>query len=88
MNDIDFQNKLETLVGEINTLPDGEKQRLRQFVTETRQRHDRMRTALTGLQDSLDQLRLSVKYLLFDVEATKRENKFLRKMLEETSGNE
>ncbi len=32
--------------------------------------------------DSLDQLRLQVKYLLFDLEATRRENRYLRQMLE------
>jgi hypothetical protein len=30
---------------------------------------------------------LSIKYLLFDLEATRRENSYLRKMLEEDPGN-
>ena len=34
------------------------------------------------LDDSLNQLRLQVKYLLFDLEATRRENRYLRQMLE------
>jgi hypothetical protein len=33
-------------------------------------------------EDSLDQLRLQVKYLVFDLEATRRENKYLRQMIE------
>jgi len=32
--------------------------------------------------DSLDQLRLQLKYLQFDLEATRRENRYLRQMLE------
>jgi len=32
--------------------------------------------------DCLDLLRLQMKYLLFDLEATRRENHYLRKMLE------
>lgn len=32
--------------------------------------------------DCLDLLRLQVKYLLFDLEATRRENRYLRQMLE------
>ena len=36
----------------------------------------------TDLADSLNQLRLQVKYLLFDLEATRRENRYLRQMLE------
>ena len=32
--------------------------------------------------DALDYLRFQVKYLLFDLEATRRENRYLRQMLE------
>ena len=39
------------------------------------------------LQDTLDSLRLNVKYLLFDLEATKKENTALRKKLEEQGNN-
>jgi hypothetical protein len=38
--------------------------------------------AEADLDDSLNQLRLQVKYLLFDLEATRRENRYLRQMLE------
>lgn len=34
------------------------------------------------VEESIDQLRLQVKYLLFDLEATRRENRYLRQMLE------
>ena len=43
--------------------------------------------SVASLQDSLDYLRLSIKYLLFDLEATRRENSYLRKMLEESDNN-
>jgi len=35
-----------------------------------------------ALDATLEQLRLQVKYLLFDLEATRRENRYLRQMLE------
>jgi hypothetical protein len=35
-----------------------------------------------ALEACLDQLQLQVKYLLFDLEATRRENRYLRQMLE------
>ena len=35
------------------------------------------------IQDSLDYLRVSIKYLLFDLEATRRENSDLRRLLSE-----
>lgn len=41
-----------------------------------------MVTSMNELQEALDYLRLSVKYLVFDLEATRRENQYLRKMLE------
>ena len=34
------------------------------------------------LQDALDALRMSIKYLLFDLEATRREQETLQKMLQ------
>ena len=35
------------------------------------------------LQDTLDYLRICIKYQLFDLEATRRENRYLRRLLEE-----
>lgn len=34
------------------------------------------------VDESLENLRLSLRYLMFDLEATRRENKYLRQMLE------
>ena len=34
------------------------------------------------VDEAFDQLRLQMKYLLFDLEATRRENRYLRQMLE------
>ena len=88
MNEQEFQTKLAELMGEITTLPITERKKLEQLANETRERHERLRLTVSGLQESLDYLRLSIKYLVFDLEATRRENGYLRKMLEETSGNE
>ena len=88
MNEQDFQTKLGELMGEISTLPPAERQKLEQLATETRVRHERLRQTVGSLQESLDYLRLSIKYLVFDLEATRRENGYLRKMLEETTKDE
>jgi hypothetical protein len=87
MNEQDFQSKLAELMGEISTLPLTERQKLAELADETRARHERLKATVSSLQESLDYLRLSIKYLVFDLEATRRENGYLRKMLEETSGN-
>jgi septal ring factor EnvC (AmiA/AmiB activator) len=85
MDETTFQKKLAELVREIETLPDSERAKLETLAEETRQRHARLKQTVSGLQDSIDYLRLSIKYLLFDLEATRRENGYLRKMLEEES---
>ena len=40
-----------------------------------------MKREMAALEDSLDHVRLAIKYLVFDLEATKRENRLLREML-------
>ncbi|MBK9118100.1 MAG: hypothetical protein IPM18_00615 [Phycisphaerales bacterium] len=83
MNESDFQKRLAELVDEIETLPEGERERLRKLADETRDRHDQIRKSVSSLQESIDFLRLGIKYMLFDLEATRRENSYLRKMLEQ-----
>ncbi len=83
MNEETFQRKLAELVAEIGTLPEPDRERLESLAAETQQRHRRLKKTVTQLQESIDFLRLSIKYMLFDLEATRRENAQLRKMLEE-----
>jgi septal ring factor EnvC (AmiA/AmiB activator) len=80
-----FQNKLAELMGEISTLPAAERTRLESLAKETQERHTQLKKSINSLQESLDWLRLSVKYMVFDLEATRRENAYLRKMLEKSS---
>ena len=82
MNEQDFQTKLTELISQINTLPESERDQIRKVADEARERHERMNKTVGELQESLDYLRLSVKYLVFDLEATRRENAYLRKLLE------
>jgi chromosome segregation ATPase len=83
MNENEFQTKLAELMGEISTLPAAERAKLEELADETRQRHEQLRATVSNLQESLDYLRLSIKYLVFDLEATRRENTYLRKIVEE-----
>ena len=83
MNEQDFQKKLGDLMGEISTLPKAEREKLEALAQQTKDRHTKLKKTVGELQESLDYLRLSIKYLVFDLEATRRENGYLRKMLEE-----
>ena len=83
MNEETFQRKLTELVAEIGTLPDADRERLVTLAEQTKERHQQLKQTVSQLQESIDFLRLSIKYMLFDLEATRRENTQLRKMLEE-----
>lgn len=87
MDDTAFQAKLAELMKEISTLPESERDKLANMAQQTQVRHAKLRQTVTDLQESLDYLRLSLKYLVFDLEATRRENSYLRKMLERDRSN-
>jgi len=87
MDEAAFQEKLRELVSQIETLPEGERQRLRAMAEETKTRHADIKKSVSAMQENIDFLRLWIKYMLFDLEATRRENQYLRKMLEQDPGN-
>ena len=87
MNENVFQKKLAELMGEISTLPKAEREKLTSLAQQTQVRHQKLKKTVTDLQESLDYLRLSIKYLVFDLEATRRENACLRKMIEQGQTN-
>ena len=82
MSENEFQQRLGDLITQIDSLPPDQRERLNALAEETRERHTQMKKTVSDLQDSMDYLRLSIKYLLFDLEATRRENAYLRKLLE------
>lgn len=83
MNEKEFQAKLGELLKEISTLPQAEREKLTALAAKTQERHSKLRKTVHDLQESLDYLRLAIKYLVFDLEATRRENSYLRTMLEQ-----
>ena len=85
MNEETFQRKLAELIAEIGTLPAGERDKLEMLAAQTKQRHNQLKQTVSSLQESIDFVRLSIKYLLFDLEATRRENTQLRRMLDDNS---
>lgn len=87
MDENHFQKKLAELMGEISTLPRAEREKLTALAEKTQQRHQKLKKTVSDLQESLDYLRLSIKYLVFDLEATRRENAYLRRMVEQAEPN-
>ncbi len=86
MDETTFQKRLTELLSEIATLPASQRSKLELLVSDTKKRHEQLRASASNVQDSLDYLRVAIKYLLFDLEATRRENSYLRKMLQKHQG--
>ena len=83
MDEKEFQQKLGDLISQIDDLPPDQQDAVRAMADQTKVRHEKLRKTVKDLQESLDYLRLSIKYLVFDLEATRRENQYLRRMLEQ-----
>jgi len=83
MDETTFQKRLTELLSEIATLPASERSKLELLIADTKKRHEQLQATAVGVQESLDYLRVAIKYLLFDLEATRRENSYLRKMLQQ-----
>ncbi len=72
------------LAAVISRLPENHRQQLEAAFGRVVESTKRRRRILTLVQDALGQLRLDMKYLMFDLEATRRERDEFRRQLEET----
>ena len=84
MDEAVFEKKLNELVNEIGSMPSPQREKLTMLAKQTTQYHRELLKSVDKLQGSLDYLRVSIKYLLFDLEATRRENAYLRKLVEDS----
>jgi hypothetical protein len=83
MDETSLENKLNELVKEFGGRADPHYRKLAILAKQARESHKQLQKSVDGLQESLDYLRICIKYQLFDLEATRRENQYLRKLLEE-----
>lgn len=83
MNDADFNEKLFEILKETESFPKPEQEKILNLTRKNRDTQEKLQQKLSNLQQSLDYLRLGIKYLIFDLEATRRENTDLRKRLEQ-----
>ena len=80
-----FEKQLGELVQELQSVPTPQREKLIDLARKTYDCHQKLRKSVGSLQESLDYVRVSVKYLLFDLEATRRENTHLRKLTEDNN---
>lgn len=77
---------LQLLANAIAGLPETHASGLAPLIDAVVESTKRRRRILTLVQDALGQLRLDMKYLMFDLEATRRERDDLQMKLEEFEG--
>jgi len=83
MNDADFNEKLFEILKETEAFPKRDQDKIINLTRKSNEGQEKLQQKLNNLQQSLDHLRLGIKYLIFDLEATRRENADLRKRLEQ-----
>jgi len=75
--------EIAELVGAVNELPVEHRLAVEPALSRVVESTKRRRRILNLVQDALSQLRLDMKYLVFDLEATRRERDDYRRQVEE-----
>ena len=81
-----INNALAKLTEEVARLPDAERSQIQPWLEQVQQSADRRSRVLTLVQEALGQLRLDIKYLMFDLEVTRNERDELQRQLDERGG--
>jgi hypothetical protein len=83
----DIPSELLDLQRVIEALPPAQRLTIQPAFQRVVESTNRRRKILQLVQDSIGQLRLDMKYLVFDLEATRRERDSYQKQIEETFGD-
>jgi len=85
--ELKIEDKLNELIKEFDATGTLQHQKLADLAKQACDNYGKLRKDVDVLQESLDYLRVCIKYQVFDLEATRRENKQLRDMLEKKQDN-
>ncbi len=85
MDEAKFEHKLNDLVKEFGSNENPQTQKLAELAQQAKESHSELRKSINNLQEVLDYLRVCIKYQAFDLEATRRENNYLKKLIEENN---
>ncbi len=83
MDETRLEDKLNELVKEFGESVDPRQRKLTKLAKQAQANHEKLQESIDSLQELLDYIRVCIKYQAFDLEATRRENEYLRKLLEE-----
>lgn len=80
----EISERLEKLLSEISSGPASKSPKYEKIAhSNGPSMNSKVKKDVRSLSDSLDYLRVSIKYLLFDLEATRRENEYLKRSFDE-----
>ena len=85
MDESNLEDKLNELVKEFGETANPRHRKLAKLAQQAQANRKKLEKSINSLQESLDYLRVCIKYQVFDLEATRRENEYLRKLLEENN---
>jgi hypothetical protein len=83
----DIPREVADLANAVRALPAEYRENIEPFLGRVVESNRRRRRILLLVQDAMSQLRLDMKYLAFDLEATRRERDELRRKLGETEAS-
>jgi ATP phosphoribosyltransferase regulatory subunit HisZ len=85
MDEASLEGALNELVKQFGGSTDANHQKLADLAKQAEANRKELQKSINTLQELLDYLRVCIKYQAFDLEATRRENAYLRKLLEESN---
>ena len=78
-----LEDELNELVKQFGDTHDPRTDKLAELARRAEANRKKLQKSIDTLQELLDYLRICIKYQTFDLEATRRENQYLRKLLED-----
>jgi hypothetical protein len=88
MDEASLEGALNELAKQFGDNVDVNQTKLADLAKQAESNRKQLQKSITTLQELLDYLRVCIKYQAFDLEATRRENTYLRKLLEDTPRSE
>ncbi len=85
MDQTNFEEQLNELVKQFGEMADPYHRKLAELARRAQANQKKLEKSIDSLQEALDYLRVCIKYQTFDLEATRRENAYLRRLLEESN---
>ena len=82
-----LEDELNNLVEQFSDGNDPRFSKLAEIARRAQANREKLQKSIDTLQELLDYLRICIKYQTFDLEATRRENTYLRKLLEESDSH-